>query len=187
MFDTIHIDKKFLPFIKEIQKNGYFLNSLQTKDFDNLLEDYYVDENGKLFLDKVEYIIIENPDPPQRKKWNPPFFQEEKSRERIFIPYTGIVTAGAFFMDYNNPKDEIFVDIDFKFIDGLLQSKGSVKEIRITLVEDVLENRRKLEENRFKRDNDFIYQISTKISRFISRITNKLHRFQTWLNSYEPK
>jgi hypothetical protein len=92
MFDTIHIHKKFLPTVEVIENNGYSLSSLQTKDFDNLLEEYHVDENGKLFLDKVEYVIIENNTPPQKGKWNPPFFQEEKSRERVFIPYTGTVS-----------------------------------------------------------------------------------------------
>jgi hypothetical protein len=187
MFDTIHINKKFLPTIREVEKHGYSLNSLQTKDFDSLLEDYYVEEDGKLFLDKVEYMIIENPDPPEKKKWSPPFFQEEKSRERVFVPYTGEITAGAFFMDYTNPKDEIFIDIDFKFIDGIIQSKGIVKILRITPVEEVLENRRQIEERKHKRDNDVIYQISRYLYKAISRLIFKLNKLQNWLSSYEPK
>ena len=78
MFDTIHIYKKFLPSIKQVEDNGYSLSSLQTKDFENLLETYHVDENGKLTLDKVEYVFIENDKPKVKGKWNPPFFQEEK-------------------------------------------------------------------------------------------------------------
>lgn len=187
MFDTIHINKKFLPTIREIEKHGYSLNSLQTKDFDNLLEDYHVDEYGKLFLDKVEYILVENTNPTEKRKWNPLFFQEEKSRERVFVPYTGVVTAGAFLMDFNNPKDEIFIDIDFKFIDGVLQSTGSVKTMKITTVEEVLKNRRKIEERKHKTDNDLIYQISRSLNRFISIIVYKLNKVQNWLNSYEPK
>lgn len=187
MFDTIYIYKKFLPSIKQVEDNGYSLSSLQTKDFENLLETYHVDENGKLTLDKVEYVFIENDKPKVKGKWNPPFFQEEKSRERIFIPHTGIITAGAFFMDYNNPKDEIFVDIDFKFIDGILQSVGTIKTMTITPVEQVLERRRQIEESRNKRDKDNLYQLYRFISKVISRVTARLNRIQTWLNSYEPK
>ncbi len=187
MFDTIHINKKFLPIVNEVEQNGYSLSSLQTKDFDNLLEDYHVDENGKLFLEKVEYTIIENNEPIVKGKWNPPFFQQEKKRERVFIPYTGVITAGAFFMDYDDKKDEVFIDIDFKFLDGILQEKGITKKISVIPIEEVLERRRIIKENRIKRDNDMLYQLYRYISKIISRVNCKLNKIQNWLNSYEPK
>jgi hypothetical protein len=187
MFDTMYFHKKFLPAIEPVEKNGYSLISLQTKDFENLLEEYHVDENGRLYLDKVDYILVENDVLPEKGKWNPPFFQEEKGRERIFIPHTGIVTAGIFFMDYKNEKDEIFVDIDFKFIDGILQETGKVKIIKVTPIQEVLETRRKIEERRYKKENDVLYCICNYLSRKLNRLLFKLHKIQDFLLSYEPK
>jgi len=187
MFDYLHVHKSFLPKVKQLEENNYSLESLQTKDFDSLLETYHVDEIGTLSLDKVDYIIIENTEPPQRGKWNPPFFQEEKSRSKINIPYTGVVTAGAFFMDYKDTKDEIFIDINFNFIDGVLQEKGKVVDLRITPADEVLERRRQIEERRIRRDNDLRYNVFNYIQRIIHRLIYKLHRIQDYLRSYEPK
>lgn len=187
MFDTIHIHKKFLPSVKELKQNGYNLSSLQTKVFDNLLEDYHVGEDGLLYMDKVEYEFTLNTNTSADKKWNPPFFQEEKSRTKMQLPHTGIVTAGAFFMDYHNPKDEIFIDIDFKFIDGVLQGQGIVNRLTVTPINIVLERRREIEERRNRRDNDPLYHISKYFLYIVNRVISKLHRIQNYLLSYEPK
>jgi hypothetical protein len=187
MFDTIYINKNFLPFIKQVEENKYHLHSLQIKNFDNLLQDYHVDSDGKLFVDKIEYVIIQNDTPFQKGKWNPPFFQEEKSRERIFVPYTGIINASAFLMDYNDKKDEIFVTIDFNFIDGIIQGIGITKKIEVVSIENILERRKLIEKIKNKRNNDFSYKIYMHISKIITKITCKLNKIQLWIISNQTK
>lgn len=187
MFDTIFINKKFLPKVEELTRNEYNLISLQTKDFENLLENYFVGEDGSLELDKVEYEMIPNLELPKKGKWNPPFFEEIKSSERIKIPFTGIIRAATFFTSYTNPKDEIFLDIDFKFIDGIIQGVGVIKTLQITTADIVVERRRLAEEYRNKRDNDMKYRISKFCARKISIVLAYLNKLNNWLYSYQPK
>ena len=187
MFDIMHIHSKFLPKIKELDSNGYAFSNLQTKDFEGLLEAYHVGEDGVLLLDKVEYVFIENTELPRKGKWNPPFFQEEKSRTKVVYPYNGTITAGAFFMDYKNPKDEIFVDIDFKFIDGVLQKVGTIKELQITPLQKVLERREQILEKRNKKEKDIKYRIFNYFSKFVNILILKLSKIQFSLTSYQPK
>jgi len=187
MFDTIYVNNKLLPVINELLKNNYSLSALQTKDFECSLLEYHVDENGTLTLDDVEYIFTENKESSKKGKWRPPFFQEEKSRKRVFVPYTGIVIAGAFFMNYIDYKDEIFVDIEFKFVDGVLQGIGKIHNMTITPASEVLERRKIQEERKIKRDNDFICQVSLKLSSYISKVISILKRVQYWLYSHCPK
>lgn len=187
MFDTIHIHDKFLPKIKELEINKYCIKSLQTKNFDNLLENYHVGEDGVLFLDKVDYELVENQN-ASKGGWNPPFFQEEKSREKIQFPYTGIVTAGMFFMDYtDNPKDEIFVDINFKFVDGVLQEVGKIKTLKVTPSQEVLERRQKIKEIKLKIENDIKYHIFKYISKFLTKIIISLNKINNYLVTYKPE
>jgi len=187
MFDTIHIHGNFLPKVKELDYNGYKLNNLQTKSFDGLLEEYYVGEDGVLLLDKVDYVLLENTEYQKKTKCSPPFFQEEKSRIKVVYPYTGIITAGAFFMNYHNSKDEIFIDIDFNFVNGTVKDIGIIKKLEITPYEKILEKRKQIEEKRRKKDSDIKYQVFKYLSRFINKILLKLSKIQFCLNSYQPK
>lgn len=187
MFDIIHIHKKFLPKIKELDDNGYALSNLQTKSFDGLLEDYHVGEDGILLLDKVEYVFLENTEAPEKGRWNPPFFQEEKSRTKVVHSYNGLITAGAFFMDFNNSKDEIFVNIDFEFMNGVLKNVGTITELQITPLQEILERRKKIIENRDKKQKDIKYRVFNYFSNFVNRLIFKLSKIQTCLNSYQPK
>lgn len=187
MFDIIHIHNKFLPKIKEMNDNGYSLSNLQTKSFDGLLEDYHVGEDGILLLDKVEYVFSENTENFEKDRWNPPFFQEEKSRTKVVHPYNGLINAGAFFMDFNNSKDEIFVSIDFKFINGVLEDVGIIKELQITPLQKLLEVRKKNIENKDKKQKDIKYRVFNYFSTLVNRLIYKLSKLQLCLNSYQPK
>lgn len=187
MFDNIFINKKFIPEIPEIQKLGYTIFELQTKDFDNLMDRYDVDENGKLTLEKVEYDVVENIIKPEKDKWCPPFHLEEKNKTITDFPYTGIVDACAYLCDRANNKDEVFVDLKFKFIDGILQSVGLVDNLTITSFETILDNNKKFEELYNKRNNDAIYCLFRYLTKIIYKVIHNLSKLNSWLCSYNPK
>ena len=184
MFDYLNVDKKFFPQIKEIEENNYSLSNFQTKDFDNSLENYYVDENGNLFIEKVEYSFIENKETPKKGKWTPPFFQEEKSRTKIPYAFTGIVNAYDYLQDINNQKNEIFVSLDFKFFDGILQGIGIVRELKVIEYDIILQRKKDIEIIRAKKENDVLYKISFYLAMKILKIINILNKLYSFLISY---
>lgn len=188
LFDTIHIHKKFLPEIPEIKESGYDveLGNFQTKSFDNFLEDYYVDESGKLSFDNTEYEFIKNKKTSKKGKWNPPFFQKEKSRNRMFSAFNGIAEVYTYLSDSVKPKNEIFVSFLLNFNNGLLE-KIELSEKMITPLQVILDRNKKLEAIRTKRKNDKVYFICAKLISLVSKITSKLNKFENWLRKYEPK
>jgi hypothetical protein len=187
MFDNLYINKNFLPSIPIMELNGYEIKELQTKDFDNLLENYFVDENGSLVLEKVDYEIIVNEEPPQKGKWTPPFFQEEIGRSTVNFPFTGIVNGVGCYLDSLDTKDKIYLDLKFKFINGILQGVGVVDKIDVTPIKEVLECKQFWKEFHNKRKKDPIFQILRKASILIHRIIYRLQKLNNWINSYEPK
>ena len=189
MFDNIHINEIFIPKIQELIDNDYKIKVLQTKSLDCLLEDYYIDENGKFFVDKVEYDVIVNMESEKKFKW-PPFYTEEKNRERKFVSHTGLIDAYEYFSknDINGypEKNSVSVKLTFKLIDGIVKDT-KISEIKVYKKEELLNQ--KLEREKFcaLRESDPFYHISRYLFRCLNRIINFLNKIQNKLINYKIK
>jgi hypothetical protein len=71
MFDSISIHESLLPSLPELEKRNLNPLKFQTKNLDNSLSEFYIESNGELFVDEVEYDIIENKN-LEKTGWNPP-------------------------------------------------------------------------------------------------------------------
>lgn len=114
MFDEIYV-KQNLPIPKELEnlnidwKNYKF----QTKDLENCMEEYFIDENGELFLVEIEREYIEYTEEEKKKKINKffPFWKDviEKSRTNKKVDFHGKIR----FYTYEELNDELDFSIDF--------------------------------------------------------------------------
>jgi hypothetical protein len=121
LFDTIIFNKSVIqgtdPKVdKYLTLLGENELGWQTKDFDCLLSNFFIEE-GKLFEEKVEKRWVEE---------NGPFggFLEPISKEKI--PYNKTCTINAYDFLQSETVD-IWIEMDFVFIDGVLQKTSLVK------------------------------------------------------------
>lgn len=120
-FDTIIFNKSVIQGLdpkvdKYLQLLGESELGFQTKDFDCLLRNFFI-EDGKLFLEHVESTWVEE---------DGPFggFVEPISKEKKFYNKTCSIQA----YDYLNSEEvDIWIEIQFVFIDGVLQKTSLVK------------------------------------------------------------
>jgi hypothetical protein len=152
MFDSIKVKAK-LPLTDELK--GYNLNweeiEFQTKDLDNCLSEYILDENGFLFEEVVEREYVEYSKEERKgekvKPWN--IFKDVKeiSRTTKKIDYHGVLTF--YCVEKINEKEQIWVDFEAFFIYGkidklLLKSfqKHEVKSNDDWIEKQKLENKK---------------------------------------------
>jgi hypothetical protein len=186
MYDTVIVNKKFLPNILELKKHNYVIETLQTKCLANLLETYIIDENGLLHHDDVEFDFVENKN-FKKGGWNPPFFLEEKSRNTVFLPYTGTIEAYEYFSDFKQEKDSVWISLTFKFVDGILQGLPLLSELKVDNIENI--KKRNLEHNLImqKRKKDPVYKLTRFLWRMLSIVITKLCKVQGLLMKYEAR
>jgi hypothetical protein len=184
MFDYLDIDEKFIPTLPELEDRGYKCSSFQTKDLDNALINYYIDCNGQLSYDDVEYDVIDNPNKDKRG-WNPPFFLEERTRTRLISNYTGIINAVEFFNDSKEDSDNIWLKLEYTFVEGKIYKPVTVKDLIITSNKTAKENRIKWELIHEKRKRDPLFQISRYVSDVLSKIISKLTKFRSYVSAYD--
>lgn len=169
MFDTLYVDKKFLPVIPELEERGIEMESFQTKDLECFLFEYHIKEDGKLYVEKRSYLCSEE--------------LESKEEEMEFVTYTGEI---IFYDVYTgNNGDQLFVDLKIKVIDGILSAPATVFKIDITSKAELDERELKFKILREKRSNDIRYQIYRRIYFIINRLTNYLDRVQSYLLKYD--
>lgn len=121
MFDTIIFNKSVIQGLdpkvdKYLRILGESELGFQTKDFDCLLQNFFI-EDGKLFLEHVESRWVEE---------NGPFggFLEPISKEKKFYNKTCTVQA----YDYLNSEEvDIWIEFEIVFIEGVLQKITLIK------------------------------------------------------------
>lgn len=169
MFDTLHVDKKFLPVIPELEERSIEMESFQTKDLECFLFEYHIKEDGKLYVEKNSYFRFEE--------------LESKEEEMEFVPYTGEI---IFYDVYTgNNGDQLFVDLKIKLIDGIVSAPVTVFKIDITSKAELDERELKFKILREKRSNDIRYQVYRRIYFIINRLANYLDRVQSYLLKYD--
>jgi hypothetical protein len=159
MFDSIKVKAK-LPLTDELK--GYNLNweeiEFQTKDLDNCLSEYILDEDGFLFEEVIEREYVEYSKEERKdenvKPWN--IFKEVKeiSRTTKKIDYHGVLTF--YCVETIDNDEQIWVDFEAFFIYGkidklLLKSfqKHKVKSNDDWFEKQKLENKKLI--NRIKK------------------------------------
>lgn len=121
MFDTIIFNKSVIQGLdpkvdKYLRLLGESELGFQTKDFDCLLQNFFI-EDGKLFLEHVESRWVEE---------NGPFggFLEPISKEKKLCNKTCTVQA---YDALDSEEVDIWIEMQFVFVDGFLQKTSLVK------------------------------------------------------------
>lgn len=173
MFDYLTVNKNFLPSVKEMEDRGYVFRDFQTKDLENCLFEFYVDENGRLWRTIVRYACDEFGSatlvPGESRILS-------KSIEKY--DFTGDVVFYDHFS--SEEKDHLGIDLKLTFVDGVAKDVAKVIDVQITDIEEIKRKNdsfKKLEE---KRGNDPLYNFlmffSDKSYR-VSRFFNKCSKF----------
>lgn len=122
MFDYIHIDKHFLP---EEVSHIDFKPDFQTKDFDNLMREYFIDGEGQLLKYKVEYEWVEDKDSLFGG------YGKEVSRVTEKFPFFGEIEACQIYNAPDRSGTDYFLDLKLRFDSGKLV-KTSVLRLQET-------------------------------------------------------
>lgn len=119
MFDYIKI-KKELPLDDKLK--SYNLNwdevEFQTKSLENCMNQYTIDEDGFLFLQKIDGVWVQIPENERTNKWDFGYF-EEKSRTLEKIDFHGIIKFYCV-EDLKDSNEQLWADFDAYFIYGKL-------------------------------------------------------------------
>lgn len=186
MFDYITLDKCLLPSLEELEKRDYNPLKFQTKDLDKSLLEYYIDCNKQLYVDEVEYDIIDNPN-VGKKGWNPPFFMEEKSRKKVECDYTGTILVYDCFeygLDADN-AELIWIQLQLVLDKGILIMPITVKELTITPTESQSKKIKRWQILNDKRKTDPVYLFTRCCSDIISKVISVLNKLRVLLNKYD--
>jgi hypothetical protein len=177
MFDTIHVDEKFLPTIPDLESRGIKMSSFQTKDLECVLYDYFIKEDGKMYVENNSYVTHDDSDSMFG------FRVEKETSELKFNPYTGEILFYDCFTGDNG--DSLFVDLKIKVIDGIASGPAEVVKIDITTKAELDVRELKFKKLWEKRNNDLRYQIYRFISIKISGLINSLSKIQSYLLKYD--
>lgn len=173
MFDYIHVDKHFLP---EEVSHIDFKPDFQTKDFDSLMQEYFIDGERQLLKYKVEYEWIED------KKSFFGGYGKEVSRVAEKFPFFGEIEACQIYNSPDRNGVDYFLDLKLRFDSGKLV-KTSVLSLQETPAAERFKKQEELKrmlankptlKDRFKR---IVGRACWKISMFFQRlhvIVNKL-------------
>ena len=185
MFDTVLVAKNLIDEalkdsgISLVSSDGYY--DFQTKDLDNTLSCFYIEENGSFLFRKQELKWVE-PDPNNKQKWN--FGHMEPVGDPEMIEDTR--TCYIDFYDFCNSEDErIFITFKAHVKCGKLQESISILSIERINLKQEAEKHKEIEEKwkRIKKDirwiigsamRDFRY----KISRFFYPMIRSIDKFQ---------
>lgn len=188
MFDWINMKQSDLPNIEMLDDRvSKYLGSFQTKDLDNSLSTYKI-ENGMLYREDVKTVFEENTveETSLGKRWNPPFIEKEISREWVKDDHTGTINVYNSVMD---PEigDTFWVEYQIVLVYGEMKDI-SLFEIRFDSGKEIQKQKEKWEKIWEKRDKDLLYRLCTFISRdIVSRLIHWLNKFDSWIRSYQPE
>ena len=189
MFDWVNIDKSIMPIIPVLEDRGisHLLGSFQTKDLENALYNYKI-ENGILLREDVVTTFDANPveETELGKRWNPPFIEREISREWVKDDFTGTINIYNSIVD-TKTDDSFWVEFQIVLVYGELK-KIVLDQIKIEYGKDIIARKEKWEKIWEKRDKDPIYRLCTFMSRdIISRLIRILNKVDSWIRSYQPE
>jgi hypothetical protein len=192
MFDSIKVKAK-LPLNDELK--SYNLNweeiEFQTKDLENCLLEYILDENGFLFEEVIEREYVEYSKEERKKDkniktWN--LFKEVKeiSRTTKKLDYHGVLNFYCY--EKINDKEQICVDFEAFFIYGkidkiLLKSfeKHPVKSYDDWIEKQKLEDKKLV--NRIKKAIRWKF-FWIKVANVLSRISGFFSKIQSFIFRY---
>jgi hypothetical protein len=177
MFDTIFIKKSLLenvipeefePFLGGCS-NGYL--DFQTKDLDNFLNYYYIEEDLQLYCKRYKY-------------------DEECLSEKEKINVTQYISYYDFF---ETKTERIFLTIKSHVVDGVLYG-SEIESIERTNLEEEAIELKKSRERHAKREAlwemklfRFLQTCEWKWSRLTYRLSNKYHKFKNYLREAAEK
>lgn len=118
MFDYIHIDKHFLP---EEVSHIDFKPDFQTKDFDSLMQEYFIDGERQLLKYKVEYEWVED------EKSFFGGYGKEVSRVAEKFPFFGEIEACQIYNAPDRSGVDYFLDLKLRFDTGKLVKTSVLK------------------------------------------------------------
>jgi hypothetical protein len=191
MFDTVLVAKKLLDeaikgtdIALEASSDGY--HDFQTKDLDNSLTTFYIDEDGSFFWYKLNQEYIPPTETEAKKKgFNFGEWREISPPEKV-IDYRPAYIE--FYDFYNTETERIFITFIAHVKDGKLAEPISIKEIERTNLE---EESIKAKKSREKWDGirstwqwkiaELIQNSRWKISRFFRPFINILDKFENKL------
>jgi len=128
MFDTLRVHKSLLSKLVEENKlelkyeEDYY--DFQTKDLENLLELYFLEENKKLILLEQKYKLI--PEEERSNKPFAPYMEEDGEPVRVESTFTGYI---QFYDFYDTDVERIFVTFRAHVVDGNLNEDIEVLNI----------------------------------------------------------
>jgi hypothetical protein len=187
MFDYLYVDNKHIPHIRELVERGYKVESFQTKSLDNCLIDYYIDEAGFLWFDDVEFdVYYREMSKPVAEAYRLPVFSE-KSRKKVRSEYTGSIIATAHCTNFEEKNDDVWLQLEFLFVDGVLYKPSKISSLKITTYEEILETKQKWKKIYEKRKKDPIYKLVYFLRKCINFTINKLNKIDYWLIMYDVK
>lgn len=173
LFDTIIFHKSVIQGISpEVDKYLQILNeeevSMQTKDFDCLMRNFFI-EDKELFFEKVESKWVEG---------DSPFggFLEPISKEKL--PYKTTCTIRAYDFLQSEPVD-IWIEFEMVFIEGVLQ-KTSLIEYKETdsapRIERSKQWQKELDES-IKFGKTFRGKMHRAFGRFLGKLSRQIIKF----------
>lgn len=126
MFDTISVSDQ-LPFTDEMKELGLDARnySLQTKDLDNALSTYVL-QDDKLYLEKYEKEEWIVGDPKGKSLFDKLGHLHREGKYLEDVKYHGIIYACDYRTDVQE-KWDCFIDFEITFTDGLVTNKRVIK------------------------------------------------------------
>lgn len=177
MFDTIVIKKsllenvipeEFKPFLEGCS-DGYL--DFQTKDLDNFLNYYYIEEDLQLYCKKYNYA-------------------EEKLSSKEKINVTQYI---SYYDLFETKTERIFLTIKCHVVDGILQESVLESVEKTNLEEEALEFK-KTKEKRDKQEAQwemklfrFLQNCEWKWHQFTYKLSNRYYKFKTYLRETAEK
>ena len=170
MFDTIIIKKsllenvipeEYLSYIDDT--DGYF--DFQTKDLDNFLHNYYIEEDLQLYCKRYNYA-------------------EEKLSSKEKVNVTQYI---SYYDLFTTKTERIFLTIKSHIIDGILQ-ESVIESIEKTNLEQEAIEWQKIQKKRAREEAQwemklfrFLQTCEWKWHRFTYKLTKRYNEFKTYL------
>jgi hypothetical protein len=181
MYDSILVHKTLLDkIIKDLDHTfdtHYDYYSFQTKDLDNSLTTFFIEEDGSFVWEKREYEYQE-PDPDSDKKWNFGHLKLIGEPEKVKDERHAYID---FYDFYNTDSERVFVTFTAHVRNGTLSEPLTIKSVeRVNLEEESIKHKKSREE--WKKVTSkwqwnlavFLYEKRYKITRLLDKLDTYL-------------
>lgn len=156
MFDTISVSDQ-LPFTDEMKELGLDARnySLQTKDLDNVMAEYVLQEN-KLYITKYKISEWVDGDPKAKNMFDRIGYLKREEPYLEEVKHHGVIYGCEYRTNVDN-KWDCWIEFELKFTDGLLTESSVHKFDKVDATE------------RIQRQDKFMREIKERNSRFINK------------------